>query len=32
MPEDVRWAMERERRVNAWVPEAEQGIGDFYSW
>lgn len=32
MPDDVRWAMERERRVNAWVPEPEQGIGDFYSW
>jgi hypothetical protein len=32
LPEDVQWAMARERRVNAWVPDTEQGIGDFYSW
>jgi hypothetical protein len=30
--EDVQRAIVRERRLTAWVPEPEQGLGDFYTW
>lgn len=30
LPEDVRWAVEREMRINRWEPEPETGLGDFF--
>jgi len=30
--EDVQVAIVRERRLTAWVPELEHGLGDFYRW